>query len=159
MKLRSNKIIEWGCFLLLFCGAIMLSGCETLAQTQTSTVRVQKNELTPRNLASGDCGLFVWAGEAREFILFTQASERAQHARGEDDISLTALDTEAAGDLYGQIPVQSFTDAKGLKYDLNLSSPEPLDGGIRYKSGTWRYKNSEGWDVLTPVYGLSTCQP
>ena len=151
-------------YLIPFMGvcAIGLSACETTnssAKTATANVSERASELTPRTLAEGECGLFVWAGEARRFILYSQAGQGAELARSGKDVPLTVDITPDVGDLYGQIPVQRFTDPDGRVYDLNLSNAVEIDGGTKYTAGTWRYKDSEGWDVLTPVYGLSTCRP
>ena len=51
-----------------------------------------------------------------------------------------------------------FRDETGRRYDLQLSHASEIQDGIRYSEGRWRYKNDEGWDVITPVYGVSTCK-
>jgi len=142
--------------------ALFLLACESVPDqslAQDNRFVKSANELSARNLAPGECGLFIWAGEARRFILFAQAGEGAEYVQDGIDVRLTAVPADVSGDLYGQIPVQSFTDTQGRHYDLNLSGANSIDGGIRYRSGTWRYKDSQGWSVVTSVYGLSTCQP
>ena len=141
------------------CGALLLSSCASTDAAKTATPNgVAVDVLAPRNLAPGECGLFVWAGEARRFILFSQAGEGAILARGGEDVSLSPTTGAQDADLYGQVPIQSFSDPDGKAYDLRLSSPSELEGGMRYVAGTWKHKDSAGWEVLTPVYGLSTCR-
>jgi len=142
---------------------LALSACETTTSAAKASTKLEASSrsgvLTPRTLGDGECGLFVWAGEARRFILFSQAGQSAQLGGSGKDVELTVQSEPDIGDLYGQVPVQSFTDPDGRAYDLNLTDAEEIDGGTRYKTGTWRYKDEQGWDVLTPVYGLSTCRP
>ena len=157
---RVLPVIAWG---------LILAACETVNPatvpspelSELSELSKPSTELSARNLNPGECGLFVWAGEARNFILFSQSGKEAQYANGAQEIALTPLTTEAealSGDLYGQIPAQSFLDETGRRYDLRLSHASEIQDGIRYAGGSWRHKNDEGWDVVTPVYGLSTCQ-
>lgn len=142
-----------------------LTACQSITDTPTTdSAQTSKSapssadSLTPRNLSPGECGLFIWAGEARSFILFSQNGQSAVFAKDGREIPLTPTPADISGDLYGQIPVQNFTDTQGVTYSLALSTEDNIDGGIRYSSGTWRYKDKDGWDVLQPVYGLSTCQ-
>jgi len=149
---------------MLSAAAFCLIACQTSApkaensSPQSGAQAVSIDSLAPRNLSPGECGLFVWAGEARRFLLFTQNGNSAVLAKDGAEITLTPQPANISGDLYGQIPVQNFTDANGTAYALALAGEDTIDGGIRYKTGTWRYKDSAGWDVLTPVYGLSSCQ-
>lgn len=143
--------------------AALLTACQTAAVIPASGhaqtgVSAPHDGLAPRELSPGECGLFVWAGEARRFILFAQNGQNAVLAKDGAETTLTAAPTDRSGDLYGQLPVQNFTDSGGTAYALALNHEEAIDGGIRYSAGTWRYKDAAGWDVLTPVYGLSTCQ-
>lgn len=151
------RVIDY--MMAALCAAALLVGCETAPDKTSTTNRSAVDALSPRTLEPGECGLFVWAGEARRFMLFSRAGAGATFARGGEEVALTAQAGPDEGDLYGQIPVQTFLDPDGKDYALSLSSPEVLDGGTRYASGTWRHKDDEGWDVLTPVYGLSTCRP
>ncbi|MEP6342667.1 MAG: hypothetical protein ABJ275_05070 [Maricaulaceae bacterium] len=145
----------------------VLTACETIdeAASSPSVVTGQQAKLSqylsPRTLSPGECGLFVWAGTERRFILFVQARDGAQYASENGELALTPIKAEsldAESDLYGQTPVQAFQDETGRRYDLNLTRASEIKDGIRYLEGHWRYKNGEGWQVITPVYGVSTCQ-
>ena len=142
----------------LLAASLTLTACASSKPSKTITVN-GADALSARTLEPGECGLFVWAGEARRFILYSQAGQGAVLARDGKDVALTAQPSATSGDLYGQIPIQSFTDPDGKPYALSLTSATALDGGTRYDAGTWRHKDSAGWDVLTPVTGLSTCRP
>lgn len=158
---------------LIALSALMVLACETTSKStvdeaeklrssvgagQPNSTSTIGQSLAPRNLAVGECGLFVWAGDARDFILFVQGNQGARFAKDGQELGLTAVASNQSGDLYGQIPVQSFRGADGTVYDLKFMDERIIDDGISYPSGTWRYKDAAGWDVLTPVYGLSTCQ-
>lgn len=145
----------------------ILIGCETIegAPSSPSVTTAEKGQLSqhlsPRTLNPGECGLFVWAGAERRFILFAQARDGAQYASENGELALTPIKAESLeleSDFYGQTPVQSFQDETGRRYDLNLTRASEIKDGIRYSEGRWRYKNDEGWQVITPVYGVSTCQ-
>ena len=154
---RVLPIVAWG---------FVLAACETVSPAtaptpERSDIPKVSTDLSPRNLNPGECGLFVWAGEARTFILFAQSGRGAQYASGGQELALTPITTDGeslSSDLYGQIPMQSFLDETGRRYDLRLSHASEIQDGIRYAGGYWRHKNDEGWGVVTPVYGLSTCQ-
>jgi len=150
---------------LIALNAAALVACQSTPDTAappinkpSSLALLSNGHLTARDLAPGECGLFVWAEEARRFILFTQSGRNAVLAKDGQEVPLTALPSDDIGDLYGQIPVQKFRDSDNITYSLTLTNEETIDGGIRYSSGTWRYQDKAGWDVLRPAYGLSTCK-
>lgn len=152
-------------FFLISLMTVVMMGCASVNETRPATTTSPTSQpsssvdsLKPRDLAVGECGLFVWAGEARRFILFVQTETGAVLARDGQEVPLSIQSTDQDADFYGQDPVQNLVDADGKLYRLNLSNAEAIDGGIRYSQGTWRYKDEQGWDVLTPVYGLSSCR-
>ncbi len=161
--LAALSVVLWG---------NIITACQTLDDNsnapRTATAEAVKSaaqeqnfegdSLSPRQLSPGECGLFIWAGEARRFILFAQNGQSAVLAKDGQELLLTPKTPNISGDFYNQIPIQNFSDGQGVDYSLSLAAEQVIDGGIRYASGTWRYKDSSGWDVIKPVYGLSTCQ-
>lgn len=111
--------------------------------------------LAPQTLVSGECGLFVWtADSARRFILFSQSqTNSARYFDGRADVSI-AIHEKTGRVSDGQFPQQSYSNAMAL----SLRAPDPIDNGTRYRGGTLTAKDDDGWDMVQPVVGLSTCQ-
>ncbi len=118
------------------------------------------DQLAPVKLAKGECGLFVWAGQNRRFIMFSKGQNHAVMADdGGDEIPLLATDTDAEPDYHGQYPTQSFIDTRGKAYDLSFNKVAALGNSIRYSQGSWRSQDENGWERIESAYGLSTCIP
>jgi len=137
-----------------------LSACETAipSQSPNSVITTKSaDSLPPQELAIGDCGLFVWSAQSRQFMLFAQGTERATWAKNGVQSSLFPMGDDPISDLNRQVPAQKFVDASGQQFDLSFTKAAALGQAIRYSQGSWRYKDKDGWDSFTPVYGLSTC--
>lgn len=146
-----------------FCAALALlslNACETAMPSQSprssATVKAA-DALPPQELAIGDCGLFVWAAQSRRFILFAQGTDRVTWAKNGVQRSLYPAGDNPVPDINRQFPTQQFIDAAGQVFDLSFTKAAALGQAIRYSQGSWRYKDQDGWDSFTPVYGLSTC--
>jgi len=115
--------------------------------------------LAARNLSAGECGLFVWTGNSKRFILFAQNGHQAVLAGENSELPLQPAVIPTGADAFGQYPAQIFKDDFDNLYTLKFDAPVTLDQGLRYASGTWRFNTKDGWDKVIPVYGLSTCIP
>ncbi|MBC6402075.1 MAG: hypothetical protein GDA39_08250 [Hyphomonadaceae bacterium] len=153
--------------------AFSLSACATaddappsqssVPSSQSSAPSVssrQPGQLGPRELASGQCGLFVWTGDARRrFILFSD-SQRSQAAlataSGEIPLQITS---ETGSDAYFQYPVTSYRTETGETVNLALGDYRDTTSGRSYRSGTLKTTRGDGWEQVTPVIGLAVCQP
>ena len=137
----------------------VLVGCATTDITEPEAV-ASVERLAPRDLSPGECGLFVWTGGAeRQFVLFSQAvtfSGAWLTDKGEVALSITAQDGEPAN---RQFPNVSFLSEDGGKIGLSLKAREAITNGTRFKGGTLRITDDEGWETVKPVVGLSACQP
>lgn len=117
---------------------------------------VDVKALSAQSLAPGDCGLFVWsAGVDKQFIFFSRSKTNSGVWYGPDGETSIIMSGKSGVPTDGQYPKQDFKDA-GLS--LSLKSPEIITQGTRYKQGTLTHLSPEGWDVVTSVVGLSTCQ-
>jgi len=133
---------------ILIFAAILLSACATNpdARYGDATRSSERNALSPRDLTSGECGLFVWRNiSAKPFILFSGAESAIWTDR---EVAYTP-DTPAA-------PEQSFT-ADGRDWTLSLSDPVSTPSGLRYDAGILSTARADGWQTRIPVVGLSTC--
>lgn len=137
----------------------VIAGCLT-ACTTTSQIQSKTDRLSPRELESGDCGLFVWtANDAKKFLLFAQHAEgRAIWFNGEKEEYLRTR--SVAGEIsHKQYPYQTFETPDKTQLTLDLKQPEVITGGTRFKAGTLTMKSSKNWDKVRPVVGLAACQP
>jgi len=131
--------------------AIALMGCATLDAAQT------KNDdrigLSPRKLSPGDCGLFIWkADQAKTFILYADKKGAALYRNG-SEASL------GFGDNTNKPNERLFVDQNGQTLSLSLFESETIEQGTRYKAGRLSAQDINGWETVTPVVGLFTCQP
>lgn len=137
------------------------TACANLPEPQHSPTERERNGLTARTLSPGECGLFVWTGDAsRRFILFSQSDIKKAAwygPKGEAELSVTEYSGEISN---RQHPVQTLQLMSGdeLTVRLNMSGREVVEGGTRYKRGSLTVMQSEAWDKVMPVIGLSTCQ-
>jgi len=152
------KPILWAlCFLIL-------SACATTQSIdkakQTKSTEKSGDRLAPQQMSPGECGLFVWTGDAdRRFILYSQSSNRTGlWASGSGETQLAVMSNDGIP-TEGQFPKTTFRteDARILELSLRLS--QPIDDGTRYKAGTLTETSQEGWETVMPIVGLSACQP
>ena len=94
----------------------------------------------------------MWkADQAKTFILYTDQDSAALYRNGAEEalsLGLTLGSTE-----------RTYVDANGQSLSLSLFEPQDTEQGTRYKSGRLESKDQNGWDVVTPVVGLYSCQP
>lgn len=128
----------------------LLTGCATLETTEGP--QTERLGLTPRVLAPGDCGLFVWkADQAKTFILYADQKSAVFYQNGIESVITPAEKTD--------IPTERlFTDSKGEKMSLSLREAQTFQESTRYKSGSITNLDANGWETVIPVVGLYSCQ-
>jgi len=129
---------------------LVLAGCATTAKDDTKN----KADIFGKNLAAGECGLYVWTADtAKRFTLFASPREINFFDNG-DAISLIEVDpsTRLAGS-------REFLNPEGKTLQLTLLSPQDFDGGTRYKAGRLTSLSEDGWEKVVPIVGLYACQP
>ena len=158
----------------LIVGLFILSACQTRAtqapnraegdmpQGLISALSVlPASGLGPQNLASGECGLFLWSKtDTEKFIFFTKAQTgRAQMAQAKGAVSL--LQTGGDGDIFGQFTTRMTYKAsrQAQSITLDLVPGELLEGGQRLEKGLLTTTDAEGWRTKLPVLGVRACQP
>ncbi len=143
---------------------LTLSACVTdiairKPSPSSSTQKDRPDQLAPVKLAKGECGLFVWAGQSRRFLMFSKGQNQAVMSDAGGEIPLLATKLDAEPDYHGQYPTQSFIDTRGKAYDLSFNKVATLGNSIRYSQGSWRSQDDNGWERIEAAYGLSTCIP
>lgn len=144
--------------------SLTLSACATQNATKpvpnlSSANLDRPDQLAPIKLAKGECGLFVWAGQNRRFIMFSKGQNHAVMSDPDGEIPLLATNPAAEPDYHGQYPTQSFIDTRGKAYDLSFNKVATMGHSIRYSQGSWRSEDDSGWERIEAAYGLSTCIP
>lgn len=147
--------IKYLCYGLM---GVYLIGCSTTQTKETGTPMVER--LAPRDLSPGECGLFVWTGDAdRRFILFSRAATFSG-AWLKDQYEVPLKITEQDGTPANrQFPNVSYLSGNGTGMTLSLKNREPIINGTRFKGGTLRITEETGWETVKPVVGLTACQP
>lgn len=127
-----------------------LTGCASLGAT--ADPKTERVGLTPRILASGDCGLFVWkADQAKTFILYVDNKNAVFYQNGSETVITPAEKAD--------IPTERlFTDSNGQKMSLSLREAQTFQESTRYKSGSITNLDANGWETVIPVVGLYSCQ-
>lgn len=149
-------------FILISAAGIM-TACTTVpdAPNTSSGASVMKAQgLSARNLAAGECGLFVWTADAnKNFILFAQSQkQQANWLSPVGEITLT-LDTQSGSALQSQYPQQSYNLNDASKLAIDLRQPQSIQDGTRYRAGTLSQTGADGWARVTPIVALSACKP
>lgn len=156
--------------LILAC-SILTVGCASLQPTPRTPAAVIKdvtetakeaatNALSARNLAAGQCGLFLFTrtDPARLIFFYSADSESAAFHDGqaEYDLSLEA----ANGALFGQFFTQmAFSAPNGQNISVTYKAGAAMNGGARINSGRIIVTDAEGWEVIIPIAGVRACQP
>jgi len=135
----------------LIISVMVLTGCVTLAPDKP--VMEDRIGLSPRNIAPGECGLFVWnSDQAKTFILYADQKSAAFY-RGGTEVALSF------GPETGKAEERLFIDERGQTLSLSLFEAQPIERSTRYKSGRLSTRDSNGWETVIPVVGLFTCKP
>ena len=148
-------------FVLIAILAITVSACATASPTQSVQKQSsnQGNELEPRQLGVGECGLFVWTADTKKrFILFSQAdlASGAWFNDGEErPVTIETQDGHSSERQYAQI---AFDTIGSDKLHLSLQDYSRIASGTRYQSGTLTQTTGEGWEKIVPVIGLTACR-
>lgn len=154
--------IRRACFrALVLTPLLVLSGCASMPNSATTDIKQERDGLSARNLAAGECGVFVWTGDtSRRFILFSQSGKREAVWDSPDGELALEISDQSGPIQNGQYPKQTFIDPANpeIRLSLNLRDSQIIASGTRYKSGTFNIKKAGEWDRVIPVVGLSMCQ-
>ena len=64
------------------------------------------------------------------------------------------------GNVFGQFLTRmAFSAPDGDAVTLTLTPGEEIEGGRRVPLARMIYDNEEGWEIITPLTGLTACQP
>lgn len=114
--------------------------------------------LAAQTLAPGDCGLFLWnKTNSQTFVFFQRAGEAV--ARYFDGAEVELANTSIDGVLFGEFyTMTKWTAPDGGSVVLSIVPGEEIDGGQRIPSGVISVVNADGWEIKTPVAGVTACK-
>jgi len=118
-------------------------------------------KLPARELDNGDCGLFLFAPHPNpRFVFFANAS-RASGEMMIDGERVTLARTESAGLVFDQQFARQTFSAPALELTVKLSIEPGREtrGGTEIASGTLRLRRQNGWSMVMPVGGATSCAP
>jgi len=143
--------------------ALLLASCASQQVAAPTAERNAANEaaggLSARQLAGGECGLFMWTlTQPRKLVFFSRATSGAAVSEIGDQ-ERAFVQTGASGDIFGQFMTQTdFQSAGGAeRLRLNLVPGEALEDGQRTKEASLIYTDAEGWETIVPVRGVRAC--
>lgn len=127
----------------------LVTGCASLGTTKAESE--DRIGLSPRNLSAGECGLFVWeANQAKTFILYADKVSVAYYNEGAELALTRVLNANDSTEL-------EFVGPNGQNISLSLLDAQSFQKSTRYRSGRLASRDSSGWDIVTPVVGLYSC--
>jgi hypothetical protein len=118
-------------------------------------------ELSPRELASGRCGLFLWTRtQPPSFVFFADPETgRAAVVLDGRELALRRLSVDGPA-AAGRPGAQTFATASGdVSVRLTVQGTEQVENGYRVTGASLRVTNAVGWSGLVATAGLAACQP
>lgn len=145
---------------LALLGACASSGTSPVADAPSSASETVEYSLPAQTLEPGKCGLFLWTrDEPRHFVLFFTAGDATAEAILDGRRQTLRIDSQD-GDVFGQFLTRMvFSKPDGESVTLTLAPGEEIEGGRRVPLARMIYDNAEGWEIITPLTGLTACQP
>nr|WP_321361823.1 hypothetical protein [uncultured Hyphomonas sp.] len=145
---------------LAFLGACASSGAPPEADVPTGASTAATASLPAQTLEPGTCGLFLWTrDEPRHFVLFFGAGDTTAKAIMNGRQQTLRVDSQD-GDVFGQFLTRmAFSAPDGDDITLTMTPGEQIEGGRRVPLARMIYDNEEGWEIITPLTGLTACQP
>jgi hypothetical protein len=150
---------------ILLSGLVFLGACASTSPVPATAPPSSVSEpveysLPAQTLEPGKCGLFLWTrDEPRHFVLFFSAGDATAEAILDGQRHTLRVDSQD-GDVFGQFLTRmAFSKPDGGAVTLTLAPGEEIDGGRRVPLARMIYNNAEGWEIITPLTGLTACQP
>lgn len=163
--------------LLSLCAAALISACGAMSAKEDSIVSTADSSnaagvalgddevlsrlgtLPSQQLATGECGLFLWAKREDAPLVFFQRSTGPAYMDVDGSFSeLMRTDAEdAIGLQFYQL--QQFT-AADMRIQVSVSPEETqsLQRGLKLPSGSISVVTGDGWSVSIPVAGAIGCR-
>ena len=141
------------------------SGRDTASVERANAVEIEMGDfidigaLPAQQLQPGECGLFLFAAKpTRRFVFFATASGKTGLMKLNGEM-VTLVRT--AGE--GPVIDQHFTEqvyaapAYGLTLTISIDLTSTALAGTRVDGGSMRLERQDGWKMVVPVGGATTC--
>jgi hypothetical protein len=117
-------------------------------------------ELGPRELSSGECGLFLWSRATPPELVFFANPETGEAAvvldGRERTLKRLSVETPVPG---GRPGSQTFaSDSGDVSVRLTVLETEAVQDGYRVASASLRFSDDKGWSGVVPTAGLAACR-
>jgi len=154
-------------FRALLCSLVFVSACAS-SDTAVPASKVgagpidvaATNSLPAQTLEPGTCGLFLWSrDEPRHFVFFHVAGTDTAQVVFDGREQTMEIESQS-GDIFGQFLTQMTLRSEDSRpVSLTLSPGEEIDGGRRVPLARMISQDDQGWEIITPLTGLTACQP
>jgi len=123
-----------------------------------SARELQLGTLAPRKLASGECGMFLWAKTSERNLVFFNARGGSGHmVLGGREIEVVRGSAEGQ-EILGQYETQIFRHQDiSIEIQIQFERRPGLARGAIIPQGALRLKRDDGWESIIPVGGLVGC--
>lgn len=154
-------------FRALVCSLVLVSACASSGTSVPATKGgagpidvVATNSLPAQTLEPGTCGLFLWSrDEPRHFVFFHVAGTDTAQVVFEGREQTMGIESQS-GDIFGQFLTRMTLRSEDSRpVSLALSPGEEIDGGRRVPLARMISQDDQGWEIITPLTGLTACQP
>lgn len=138
-----------------------VSAGQTGATTALGTDEVlsRLGSLAARQIAPGECGLFLWMKRDDAPLVFFQRSGGEAYMQIDGNVATLAR-TEAEGQFAFQFHRDQAFSAAGLTVKVSVTPEQTrsLQQGLKLPTGSISVSAPEGWSVVLPVAGAIGCQ-
>lgn len=148
--------------LFLGISVLPLGACTSFDASKTvpkPEIILPVNGLAAQELASGECGVFLWTQSLpRTFIFFQkQGNSRAKYYATESEITVsTSQNTNNMGDGTSLDIAYSHADYK--TFHVKGEFTDVLEGGLRISNARIKSQKPDQWEEIQPVSGVFVCR-
>lgn len=155
-----------GCALFYSSGSERGVGASSEAMERANAVTIAEGDvidigaLPGQRLEPGACGLFLFAAKpTKRFVFFANASTATGKIKLNGEV-VTVARTEGDGQIIDQhFSEQTFVaPAYGVTIATSVDIVSTAFGGTRIEGGSLRLTREDGWSMVVPVGGATTCE-
>lgn len=171
LMIQNNKVVPLAM-------AALLSGCGVLSPSEEAPIEVAERTETPaitslgndevlsrlgvipaQQVATGECGLFLWAKREDAPLIFFQRSNGDALVRVDGQVqSLTRTFLEDQIALQFHRNQQFTVSDMTVRVSITPEETQTLQQGLKIPSGGFSISTESGWSAALPVAGAIGCQ-
>lgn len=137
---------------------LALTSCANLPLPSENQPADIKTGLTAQELATGECGVFLWTlSNPPSFTFFQKiGSEHAKLFMDTQELTLQPLPSSEPMNDYGNIDGK-YTTATEQQVAVKGQYGAEMDGGRKIPTGSIQITKPDGWQEIIPVSGVYAC--